>query len=263
MAIQIQKRRDTSLNWFTVNPLLADGEEGIERDTGFIKIGNGIDRWNSLPYSGDSRFYTKVETDTLLATTSGTIIKDHSELTGLDNDDHIQYILSNGSRQLSSDWNYGSASISGTGNFHGNGATLSNIGYVENGDIYFYDTTRNKDLGVGILQIGCGRNANNTTNQYLRVYDGVPMDMSSISLPFNSTLVGMTMNGSSDTQSWTAQIRSNGSPIILDYLSIVNSRVNCSWDKNTDFSMNDRIQVYLKGVAISYPTVMLFFRRRK
>lgn len=263
MAIQIQKRRDISLNWFTVNPLLADGEEGIEKDTGFSKIGNGIDRWNSLPYSGDSRFYTKSEIDILLTTVSGIDISSHSGLTGLLNDDHAQYILSNGDRQLSGDWDYGSASISGTGNFYGNGATLSNIGYVENGDIYFYDSTRNKHLGAGIIQIGCSRNSVNTTNQYLRTYDSVSMGISSISLPFNSTLVGMVMSGQVNTQLWTAQVRKNNSSTILDSLSIVNSYENNAWDKNTDFSTGDIIQVYLSGTNISYPHVMLFFRRRK
>ena len=51
MAIQIQLRNDTAANWSNVNPVLAQGELGIERDTGLIKIGNGSATWANLAYS--------------------------------------------------------------------------------------------------------------------------------------------------------------------------------------------------------------------
>lgn len=44
-------RRDTLTNWSTNNPILAEGEMGLEKDTGRWKVGNGIDGWNALPYS--------------------------------------------------------------------------------------------------------------------------------------------------------------------------------------------------------------------
>ena len=50
MASQIQLRRDTAANWQSVNPTLAQGELGIETDTGKIKIGTGLAAWNSLSY---------------------------------------------------------------------------------------------------------------------------------------------------------------------------------------------------------------------
>jgi len=50
MATRIQKRRDTAANWTAVNPVLAQGEEGLELDTNKEKIGNGTTAWNSLPY---------------------------------------------------------------------------------------------------------------------------------------------------------------------------------------------------------------------
>lgn len=37
--------------WAAQNPILQRGEIGIEQDTDKFKIGNGIDRWNTLPYS--------------------------------------------------------------------------------------------------------------------------------------------------------------------------------------------------------------------
>ena len=51
MATRIQLRRDTAANWTSNNPVLADGEPGYEKDTGFFKYGNGVDDWNTLPYS--------------------------------------------------------------------------------------------------------------------------------------------------------------------------------------------------------------------
>ena len=50
MAQQIQLRRDTSANWTSNNPTLAEGEMGVVTDTGNYKIGDGITAWNSLAY---------------------------------------------------------------------------------------------------------------------------------------------------------------------------------------------------------------------
>lgn len=50
MADRIQFRRDTSANWASVNPTLAQGELGLETDTSKYKIGNGSTAWVSLPY---------------------------------------------------------------------------------------------------------------------------------------------------------------------------------------------------------------------
>jgi hypothetical protein len=52
MAIQIQFRRGTATEWSSVNPILAEGEMGIELNTDLFKIGNGVDPWNDLPYGG-------------------------------------------------------------------------------------------------------------------------------------------------------------------------------------------------------------------
>jgi len=50
MGIRIKIRRDTSSNWQTINPILAEGEIGYELDTGRLKIGNGSSHWSDLPY---------------------------------------------------------------------------------------------------------------------------------------------------------------------------------------------------------------------
>ncbi len=50
---RIQLRRDTATNWASENPVLLEGELGIELDSNRnrIKIGDGSTAWNSLPYS--------------------------------------------------------------------------------------------------------------------------------------------------------------------------------------------------------------------
>lgn len=48
--IRIKLRRDTASKWTAVDPVLGDGEPGYEKDTGKIKIGNGIAPWTMLPY---------------------------------------------------------------------------------------------------------------------------------------------------------------------------------------------------------------------
>jgi hypothetical protein len=50
--IQLQFRRDTAANWAVLNTILATGEMGIESDTEFFKVGDGIRPWNSIPYGG-------------------------------------------------------------------------------------------------------------------------------------------------------------------------------------------------------------------
>ena len=52
MADRLQLRRDLTAVWTLVNPVLADGEPGYERDTHKMKVGDGATPWNTLPYSG-------------------------------------------------------------------------------------------------------------------------------------------------------------------------------------------------------------------
>lgn len=51
MAIKVQLRRGTATQWSTANPLLAEGELGLELDTGRFKVGNGTQLWNALVYA--------------------------------------------------------------------------------------------------------------------------------------------------------------------------------------------------------------------
>ena len=48
--MSIQLRRDKATSWTSTNPTLAEGEFGMETDTGKIKIGDGTNTWNLLNY---------------------------------------------------------------------------------------------------------------------------------------------------------------------------------------------------------------------
>lgn len=54
---RIQLRRNTDANWAAANPVLLEGELGIEIDASRnrIKIGDGSTAWNDLPYFLDAR----------------------------------------------------------------------------------------------------------------------------------------------------------------------------------------------------------------
>jgi hypothetical protein len=55
MASKLQLRRDTAANWTLNNPILADGEMGIETDAKKHKIGDGLTAWDMLKYGAYSR----------------------------------------------------------------------------------------------------------------------------------------------------------------------------------------------------------------
>ena len=62
MAVKIQLRRDTAANWSSNNPILAEGEIGVELDTNRMKVGNGSTYWNDLPYAFEDYYIKTGET---------------------------------------------------------------------------------------------------------------------------------------------------------------------------------------------------------
>lgn len=51
MAVVIQFRRDNAAVWASENPILAEGEIGVELDTDLFKIGDGSTAWNDKGYA--------------------------------------------------------------------------------------------------------------------------------------------------------------------------------------------------------------------
>lgn len=67
MAQQLLLRRGTAAEWTAANPILAEGEMAIEKDTKKYKIGNGITNWNGLAYSSlPADVYTKDQVDAMV-----------------------------------------------------------------------------------------------------------------------------------------------------------------------------------------------------
>lgn len=61
MSTRMQQRRGLAAEWAAANTVLADGEIGIEKDTGVIKVGDGQTAWNTLePVLADT-YATKTE----------------------------------------------------------------------------------------------------------------------------------------------------------------------------------------------------------
>lgn len=54
MAIQIKWRNATASSWTSTNPVLSQGEKGVETDTGQFKVGDGVTAWTSLGYLGQT-----------------------------------------------------------------------------------------------------------------------------------------------------------------------------------------------------------------
>jgi hypothetical protein len=52
MSDVIRLRRGTTAEWEFKNPILRQGEPGVDLTTGDLKIGNGIDRWLDLEVVG-------------------------------------------------------------------------------------------------------------------------------------------------------------------------------------------------------------------
>jgi hypothetical protein len=75
MASQIQLRRDTAANWTSANPVLAQGEFGVESNTLKAKLGNGSTAWNSLAYFGDVSTLDAVGDVTITSVTTGQVLQ--------------------------------------------------------------------------------------------------------------------------------------------------------------------------------------------
>lgn len=78
MAVKLQFRRDTATNWSTTNPVLANGEPGVDVTNHKMKIGDGVHTWDALPDSTDGANHANLsnvgvathdEIDAILGTT--------------------------------------------------------------------------------------------------------------------------------------------------------------------------------------------------
>jgi hypothetical protein len=108
--------------------------------------------------------------------------------------------------------------------------------------------------------LGANRGAT-ATNIYLRAHNDLPTNISPIVLPFDTTLISMSLSTAS-AQTWIAQIRLGGSPVAGASLPAV--AVAKAWrdDLAINFSAGDAVQLYCNGSSIDRPNVYAVFRRR-
>jgi len=90
-TVRIQVRKDTAANWTSTDPVLGNGEFGLESDVGNykLKIGTGTTAWTSLPYlgnfkvlDGDGTVLTIYQGKTWTLTEGTGIDVNHTDVTG-------------------------------------------------------------------------------------------------------------------------------------------------------------------------------------
>jgi hypothetical protein len=89
MAVNILLRRGTSAEWSASNPILLEGEVGVETDSKKLKVGDGLTAWISLPYitltpSAAASIYATIASPTFTGNVSG-ITKSMVGLGSVDN----------------------------------------------------------------------------------------------------------------------------------------------------------------------------------
>lgn len=165
------------------------------------------------------------------------------------------------------DWRYQEISritvgVSGTSGTSGTSAVESVYYDTTANEPVYLDEVRSKTLSTSIVTADFGSNSSTATNTYLELEGAVASNLNGFVLPFNATLVGISMSENLNSQTWTAEVRSNGSATVLDSLTITNAYSNYTYSSDTNFSAGDRIQVYINGTSIEYPHVTVFFRRQ-
>lgn len=68
---QYQLRRGTAAEWIAKNPILSDGELGFEKDTRYVKVGDGTTPWTQLPYANDALGVTTLTDASTIGMTLG------------------------------------------------------------------------------------------------------------------------------------------------------------------------------------------------
>lgn len=264
----IQLRHDTATNWTTVNPILAEGEVGVETDTNKFKIGDGATTWTNLAYQGSggdlSNYYTKSETDTALSNKQDTfsvtaplVMQEPSEPASpatTTSDDGVTFTVDGGEGYSTIQLSEGGATVSGYNSTlqlqtteNGNGiidrtkTIVYDFEITETTDVEFrWASDSYGDARVDVPKILLGKNGNNGFEpQYTIGYNF------SSTAPYENYLyigeVGGDIAGNSDISSWTGtkyncNTNSIGNiPLNYDYVNLVKVRL---YSDNSDIKID-------------------------
>ena len=155
---RIQLRRDTTANWTTADPTLAEGEQALDTTTGDLYIGDGVTAFTALtPFRGNlDEYYTQTEVNDLLVLKANvTDVYTKAEVDGLglgsladvvvDSPNNDQVLAFDG---INGEWKnktiYANVAYNTEDDAKGDGKN--------EGDVYF-NTSFNKTLIIGGSQI--------------------------------------------------------------------------------------------------------------
>lgn len=248
--------------------LLLDGDRarnpvtgGIDVSDGYLTLPNYADPATQIgsPEIGDIAYDTDDGYVVVYNGTSWVNIGnggDHGTLSGLLDDDHPQYGLLDG--------NAARNEVTGTYDFS-DGYLIAptypsppavnvvdgEVAVVD-GVLYAYDGTRSKWLSVDRKQLWGARFANNATNIYLRIQDGVVSFLSSYRALRDGTITGLVAN-TRIAETWTLEVRINGALSASATLSVTAATGAQDATIDVDFSAGDTIELYCSGNNISFP----------
>ena len=116
------------------------------------------------------------------------------------------------------------------------------------------------DIQPVIQRVEGGRAAPNTSNQYLRSDDRVPMNLNGQRLNYDTTLVSF-MVSTNGAETWNAEVRKNGvaTPVYTESVTASDYGISVP---NVDFDADDEIQFYCNGTGINRPKMIGIFQRR-
>jgi hypothetical protein len=95
MARRIQLRRDTAANWTNTDPVLAQGEVGVDLSSMQIKVGNGVATWTELSYLASDSIVdlTGYATEDYVDQAIATIPPGGTDLTGYATEDYVDQAI--------------------------------------------------------------------------------------------------------------------------------------------------------------------------
>jgi hypothetical protein len=132
----------------------------------------------------------------------------------------------------------------------------------DDGILYVFDGTRSKWLSVDRTMVGWGRNSNNTSNEYLRQFNGAQSNNNGWRMVRDGTITAISAQ-SNASQTWTLQIRKNDATATITSLSMAAQTGNHDNTLNIDISAGDFIQAYCNGNSIDFPQTLIEIAWRK
>lgn len=132
----------------------------------------------------------------------------------------------------------------------------------DDGILYAYDSNRNKWLSVDRTLIGWGRNSNQTTNEYLRQFNGSLSSDNGWRMIRDGTITAITAQTNSVT-TWVLEIRKNDNPTSILTLDLNLEEGNHNNSVNVDVSEGDYIQAFCNGSLIENPQTLIEISWRK